>query len=91
MVALIHKANRFARNRMVRSSLHDIEQRYNQQMEKTTLMEGELITKTQLEEENQRLRDEIRGKFCVATLRTSSGLSSHNFSFPLYLQSSTKR
>lgn len=47
---------------MVRSSLNDVEQRYNQQMERATLMEEELIAKNQLEEENQRLRDEIRGE-----------------------------
>ncbi|CAO1612891.1 unnamed protein product [Jaminaea pallidilutea] len=46
--------------RMVRSSLNDAEQRYHQQMEKTTLLEQELIDKSGLEEENQRLRDEVR-------------------------------
>lgn len=47
--------------RMVRSSLNDIEQRYNQQMEKAALLEQEVIDKSHLEEDNQRLRDEIRG------------------------------
>ncbi|CAO1623294.1 unnamed protein product [Sympodiomycopsis kandeliae] len=46
--------------RMVRSSLHDIESRYNQQMEKQVLMEQEIIEKSKLEEELQRLRDELR-------------------------------
>lgn len=49
--------------RMVRSSLNDAEQRYNQQMEKTTLLEQELIDKSGLEEVNQRLRDEVRGVY----------------------------
>lgn len=48
--------------RMIRSSLADIETRYNQQMERTVLMEQELIEKNQLTEDNQRLRDEIRGE-----------------------------
>ncbi|PWN18034.1 hypothetical protein BCV69DRAFT_285328 [Microstroma glucosiphilum] len=46
--------------RMIRSTLEDVENRYNQQMERTTLMEQEIIEKLQLEETNQRLRDEIR-------------------------------
>lgn len=49
-------------DRMIRSTLEDVENRYNQQMERTTLMEQEIIEKLQLEETNQRLRDEIRGK-----------------------------
>lgn len=48
--------------RMIRSTLEDVENRYNQQMERTTLMEQEIIEKLQLEETNQRLRDEIRGE-----------------------------
>lgn len=47
---------------MIRSTLEDVENRYNQQMERTTLMEQEIIEKLQLEETNQRLRDEIRGE-----------------------------
>ncbi|CAO1624280.1 unnamed protein product [Parajaminaea phylloscopi] len=63
--------------RMVRSSLNDIEQRYNQQMERATLMEEELITKNQLEEENQRLRDEIRELHEeVAVMRERDSLAS---------------
>ncbi|CAD6898434.1 unnamed protein product [Tilletia controversa] len=46
--------------RMVQSSLMDMEGRYNVAMEKTALLEEELFTKATLEEENQRLKDEIR-------------------------------
>lgn len=46
--------------RMVASSLADMEGRYNKTIEKTALLEEELIEKTRLEEENQRLKDELR-------------------------------
>ncbi|KAK0556159.1 NADH:ubiquinone oxidoreductase [Tilletia horrida] len=46
--------------RMVQSSLADMEGRYNNAMERTALLEEELVTKATLEEENQRLKDEIR-------------------------------
>ncbi|KAL9937291.1 hypothetical protein V8E36_003700 [Tilletia maclaganii] len=46
--------------RMVQSSLVDMEGRYNKAIERTALLEEELVTKAMLEEENQRLKDEIR-------------------------------
>ncbi|KAK0552240.1 NADH:ubiquinone oxidoreductase [Tilletia horrida] len=46
--------------RMVQSSLVDMEGRYNKAIERTALLEEELVTKATLEEENQRLKDEIR-------------------------------
>ncbi|SNX84564.1 related to nuclear distribution protein RO11 [Melanopsichium pennsylvanicum] len=46
--------------RMIASSLADMEGRYNKTIEKTALLEEELIEKTRLEEENQRLKDELR-------------------------------
>lgn len=45
---------------MINSSLTDMEGRYNSAMEKTALLESELEDKTRLEEENQRLKDELR-------------------------------
>lgn len=48
--------------RMITESLADMESRYNRALEKTALLEEELVAKDQLREENQRLKDEIRGK-----------------------------
>lgn len=52
--------------RMVSSSLQDMEARYNRAIEDKTLLEQELIDKQELEEEMQRLKDEMRGEcfFC---------------------------
>jgi hypothetical protein len=55
---------------MVSSSLQDVESRYNRAIEEKTMLEQELISKQQVEEESQRLKDEIRG---------------HSFRFPLSL------
>ncbi|CBQ72514.1 related to nuclear distribution protein RO11 [Sporisorium reilianum SRZ2] len=46
--------------RMIASSLADMEGKYNKTIEKTALLEEELIEKARLEEENQRLKDELR-------------------------------
>lgn len=51
-----------APNRMVASSLADMESRYNKAIERTALLEEELVDKSKLEEENQRLKDELRGE-----------------------------
>ena len=45
------------------SSLQDLENRYNKSLERIALLEEELVTKAQLEEEVQRLKDELRGAF----------------------------
>ncbi|GAA5884999.1 hypothetical protein JCM16303_006510 [Sporobolomyces ruberrimus] len=42
------------------SSLQDLENRYNKSLERIALLEEELVTKAQLEEEVQRLKDEMR-------------------------------
>ncbi|GAA5970497.1 hypothetical protein JCM3765_005831 [Sporobolomyces pararoseus] len=42
------------------SSLQDLENRYNKSLERIALLEEELVTKAQLEEEVQRLKDELR-------------------------------
>lgn len=49
------------RCRMVSSSLSDMEARYNKAIEEKTLLEQELIENIQVEEEMQRLKDEING------------------------------
>lgn len=46
--------------RMVASSLTDMESRYNRAIERTAMLEEELVAKTKLEEENQRLKDELQ-------------------------------
>ena len=46
--------------RMINSSLADMEGRYNRAVERTALLESELEDKRRLEEENQRLKDELR-------------------------------
>ncbi|UZJ56433.1 hypothetical protein CBS101457_005753 [Exobasidium rhododendri] len=46
--------------RMVASSLNDMESRYNKTIERTALLEEELVEKSRLEEENQRLKDELQ-------------------------------
>ncbi|GAA5944111.1 uncharacterized protein JCM15063_005317 [Sporobolomyces koalae] len=42
------------------SSLQDLENRYNKSLERIALLEEELVTKAQLEEEVQRLKDQLR-------------------------------
>lgn len=46
--------------RMVASSLHDLEARFNDTLERNAMMEDELRKKGLLEEENQRLKDELQ-------------------------------
>lgn len=50
---------------MVSSSLQDMESRYNRAIEEKTMLEQELIGKQQVEEEHQRLKDELRGKLKI--------------------------
>lgn len=49
------------------SSLLDMEIKYNRAIEEKTLLEQEIIVKQEVEEENQRLKDECRGEYlaCV--------------------------
>jgi len=44
------------------SSLLDLESKYNRAIEEKTLLEQEVIHIQDLEEERQRLRDELRGE-----------------------------
>jgi len=48
--------------RVAVSSLLDLESKYNRVIEEKTLLEQEVIERQELEEECQRLRDDIRGK-----------------------------
>ncbi len=47
---------------MAVSSLLDLESKYNRAIEEKTLLEQEVIHIQDLEEERQRLRDELRGE-----------------------------
>lgn len=46
---------------MVACSLQDVESKYGKAIERITLLEDELIEKSKLEEEHQRLKDDLRG------------------------------
>ena len=48
--------------RAISSSLADVEQKYARVLEEKILLEHELLDKASLEEESQRLRDELRGQ-----------------------------
>lgn len=48
--------------RAVSSSLADMENKYSRALEEKILLEHELLEKANLEEETQRLKDELRGK-----------------------------
>lgn len=48
--------------RAVSSSLADIEAKYSRALEEKILLEHELLDKANLEEDTQRLRDELRGE-----------------------------
>lgn len=48
--------------RAVSSSLADMEAKYSKALEEKILLEHELIEKAGVEEEAQRLRDELRGQ-----------------------------
>jgi hypothetical protein len=47
--------------RAVSSSLADMENKYSRALEEKILLEHELLEKANLEEETQRLKDELRG------------------------------
>lgn len=48
--------------RAVSSSLADMEAKYSRALEEKILLEHELLEKASLEEESQRLKDELRGE-----------------------------
>lgn len=57
------------------SSLQDLETRYNKSLERIALLEEELVAKAQLEEEVQRLKDDLRGASAsLRCVRTTTDL-----------------
>jgi hypothetical protein len=54
------------------SSLLDMESRHNRLLEEKILLEEELITKGKLEEDVQRLKDELRGRLPSVSSSLSS-------------------
>lgn len=61
--------------RAVSSTLADVEAKYSRVLEEKILLEHELLDKANLEEECQRLRDELRGTFGTVRLPHSLTLS----------------
>jgi nuclear distribution protein NudE len=51
------------------SSLLDLESKYNRAIEEKTLLEQEVIQKQELDEECQRLKDELRGQLPLRLCR----------------------
>lgn len=51
--------------RAISSSLADVEQKYARVLEEKILLEHELLDKANMEEECQRVRDELRGRSIV--------------------------
>jgi chromosome segregation ATPase len=60
--------------RAVSSSLADIESKYSRALEEKILLEHELLDKANLEEECQRLKDELRGEVFTFILRVKTSL-----------------
>lgn len=65
--------------RAVSSSLADIEAKYSRALEEKILLEHELLDKANLEEECQRLKDELRGE--LFTYYVSEQLSTRNIRY----------
>jgi chromosome segregation ATPase len=69
--------------RAIASSLADVESKYSRALEEKILLEHELLDKANLEEECQRLKDELRGVSeasakAPASMLTHTRISSHN-------------
>lgn len=54
--------------RVAVSSLLDLESKYNRAIEEKTLLEQEIVLKQEVEEECQRLKDDVRGASSFAPL-----------------------
>ena len=54
--------------RAISSSLADVEQKYARALEEKILLEHELLDKANVEEECQRMKDELRGGSSLLTL-----------------------
>lgn len=50
------------------SSLLDLESKYNRVIEEKTVLEQEIVQKQEVEEECQRLKDDVRGGFVTHSL-----------------------
>lgn len=61
--------------RAVSSSLADMESKYSKALEEKILLEHELLEKAGLEEETQRLKDELRGAFLASILLSGPRLT----------------
>jgi len=61
-IVLILLITSIAYFRVQESSLNDMDNKYKQLLERAVMLEGELESKATVEEEIQRLRDELRGK-----------------------------
>lgn len=57
--------NQLCFDRAVVSSLEDLEGKYSRALEEKILLEHELQDKASLEEDMQRLRDELRGQISI--------------------------
>lgn len=53
--------------RAISSSLADVEQKYSKALEEKILLEHELLDKANVEEEYQRMKDELRGTYPRST------------------------
>lgn len=53
--------------RAISSNLADVEAKYSRALEEKIILEHELLDKANLEEQCQRLKDELRGEFFVCT------------------------
>ncbi len=53
--------------RAISSNLADVEAKYSRALEEKIILEHELLDKANLEEQCQRLKDELRGEFLVCT------------------------
>ena len=61
--------------RAVSSSLADVEAKYSRVLEEKILLEHELLDKANLEEESQRLKDELRGEHLILSLQLHTDTS----------------
>lgn len=64
--------------RAAKWSLQELERKYNVALEKTAMLEGEVVTKNALAEDVQRLKDELRGKGTLLVFFFSIGFTSRD-------------
>lgn len=76
--------------RAISSTLGDVENRYNKAVERTALLEQELVDKARLEEELQRMKDELRGKSRMGKFTVRNELMRVSTSYFFRLQTPSK-